>query len=215
MAELRRRRRLGIGIVAVACALLLPRESTAQLHWDAAAQVGVNKRFVGNAADPGFGPIGQVSGHVALLPLMRVGGYFGHEMSPESADAAPLTQITFGGVRVKGMLPWVRGTFRAWVFTGFGYARIYAPSYAIEKTTVRLQGEGGGFFNVPVGLGASYTFFKPWALCAELGGRVGFGHTGKVYEAPNQTLANPTEYRRTAGVDRFALGLTVGFLVEF
>lgn len=219
MAELRKGRRAGVGIVAVASVLLLTTESAAQLHWDASAQAGVNKRFASDAADPGFGPVAQLNGHVALLPLVRVGGYFGHEMSPVDVDA-PWRQITFGGLRVKGMLPWVRGSARAWIFTGFGYARTYAPSYQyvwpVSNATARVQGAGGGFFDIPFGLGASYTFFKPWALCAELGGRFGFGHTGKVYEKPDpQTLLNLTRYSRTDGLDRFALGLTVGILVEF
>lgn len=135
------------------------------------------KRFT---TDAGFGPTAQLMGHVALLPLARVGGYIGHDVSSLAKSAR---NITFGGLRVKGMLPF-RGDIRAWIFAGFGYAGVH---------------QGGGFFDVPFGVGASYTFFKPWQVLVELGGRAGFGHSG---------------YPPAADLDRFALGLTVGVGID-
>src|SRR6185369_10743415 len=51
---------VGSGILAFAS------PAAAQVHWDAGAQVGVMKRFLGGDAskDAGFGPFGQIEGHV-------------------------------------------------------------------------------------------------------------------------------------------------------
>lgn len=241
MAELPKRRLraplralpFAIALAAGLASFFVSAESRAQLHWDASAQVGVSHRFLADrptgASDAGFGPIGQVTGHVALLPLVRVGGYFGHDISPMSGDASA-RQITFGGIRVKGMLPWIRGSVRAWVFAGFGYTGVYAPSFGTTfqlfdegantttATRVRVEGAGGGFFDVPFGFGASYNLFKPWALCAELGGRANFGHTGSLYDQPGPRVSIPGQASQNAspaGLDRFGLGLTVGVLVDF
>lgn len=229
-----RRRQASAFVFSLALALLfflVSRPAGAQLHWDASAQLGVMKRFVASRPagtdDAGFGPTGQLTGHLALLPLVHVGGYVGHDVSPLPGDAAA-RQITFAGGRVKGMLPWVRGSFRSWVFAGFGYARVYAPSYettftivdgtgASARRPVVVQGAGGGFFDVPFGIGASYKFFKPWELCAELGARAGFGHAGSVYEAPGPAVRVEDSARQRvspAGLDRFALGLTVGVMID-
>ena len=216
--------------VVLALLLLFSRNARAQLHWDASAQLGVMKRSLSNRPggdDAGFGPTGQLAGHVALLPLVHVGGYLGHDLSPLPGDAAS-RNITWGGARLKGVLPWVRGSARAWIFAGFGYAGVYAPSYKTtfvitdgagvsERRPVRVEGAGGGFFDVPFGIGVSYKLFKPWELCAELGGRVGFGHSGSAYEPPGPRVSVqgfPGQNAVPAGLDRFALGLTVGVMID-
>ncbi len=207
------------------------RPSHAQLHWDASAQVGAMKRFLssrpGGAGDAGFGPAAQLNGHLALLPLVHVGGYFAFDRSPVPGDAAT-RNVFAGGIRAKGMLPWVREAFRAWVFGGFGYAGVYAPSYAstfsftdyagvVTRRPVEVEGGGGTFFEVPFGLGASYKLFPPWELCVELGGRVGFGHGGTIYDAPGPGVrveGSASQRAAPAGLDSFALGLTAGVMID-
>jgi hypothetical protein len=189
------------------------------------------KRFLADRPagtdDVGFGPAGQLTGHLALLPLVHLGGYFGHDISPLPGDGSS-RHITFGGARVKGMLPWVRGSARAWIFAGFGYAGVYSPSYDtvfsfadgegnVTRRPVRVQGAGGGFFEVPFGIGASYKLRKPWELCAELGARMGFGHGGSVYDLPGPRVRAdgfPGQNALPAGLDRFALGLTLGVMID-
>lgn len=233
MAEFasRRRRRRATALAVALVAGVAAGDASAQLHWDASAQVGVMRRVLTQrhrgTDDAGFGPTGQLTGHLALLPLIHVGGYFGHDVSPMPGDPSA-RQITFGGARVKGVLPWPRGGARTWVFAGFGYAGVYAPSYATTfaltqsdgstaRQAVRVAGAGGGFFEVPFGIGASYRLFKPWELCAELGGRVGIGHSGSIYEPPGPGVAVPggaSQRVAPAGVDRFAVGLTVGVMID-
>lgn len=234
MVELYSRRHHGL-VSTIAPVLLsfsfCTRDAQAQVHWDASAQLGVMKRFLANrpegTGDASFGPTAQLTGHLALLPLVHVGGYFGHDISPMPGDAAA-RNITFGGIRAKGMIPWVGGSVRAWVFAGFGYAGIYSRSYDTtfsmtdsagvdQRRPVRVQGAGGAFFDVPFGIGASYKLFKPWELCGELSGRFGFGHTGSVYELPGPQVrveGLPHQSAMPAGLDRFALGLTVGVMID-
>jgi hypothetical protein len=209
-----------------------PREAKAQVHWDASAQVGVMKRFLADRPgssddDATFGPTGQLVAHVALLPLVHAGAYFGHDISPVSGDPAA-RNITFGGIRAKGLLPWFRGAYRAWLFAGFGLAGVYSQSYrttlavpdglgGAQMRPALVQGAGGRFFEVPFGLGASYTIWRPVELCAELGARVGFAHTGSAYEGngPQVSVGGASSQNiAPAGLDRFALGLTVGVLLD-
>jgi hypothetical protein len=223
---------VGVALLGALALLLVPSIARAQVHWDAAAQVGVMKRVLGDrpagGEDAGFGPVGQLTAHVALLPLVRVGGYFGHDISP-MGGVTSARDITFGGLRAKLMSPWPRGALRAWLFVGFGYAGTYARSTSAPRvfpgdaanpavtSDATVHGAGGSFFEVPFGLGASYKLRKPWELCAELGMRAGFGHTGSVYEAPGPEVTSPGRADANAlpaGTDRFAVGLTVGVLVD-
>lgn len=207
-----------------------PRLAFAQLHGDVSAQAGVMHRFLsdrGGGSNAGFGPVGQLTGHVALLPLVHVGGYFGHDLSPlPDAGDGGVRDITFGGLRAKVFLPWIRGRARLWGFAGIGYAGVYSRSYHVTVDVpdglggnvakpARVEGAGGGFVDVPVGFGASYKLYGPWELTGELAGRFGFAHHGSVYEAPGPrlTVADGTNQNASpAGLDRFALGLTLGVL---
>lgn len=219
---------LAVGLVLA----LLPAPAHAQVHWDASAQVGIMKRVLADRPaggdDAGFGPAFQITGHFALLPLVRVGGYVGHDISPMGGETSA-RDTTFGGLRAQIMSPWPRGALRAWLFVGAGYAGVYArsttaprvfpgppgtPSVTSEAT---VQGAGGSYFEVPFGIGASYKLRKPWELCAELGMRTGFGHTGSAYEAPGpevRSAGRPDGNALPAGTDRFAVGLTVGVRVD-
>lgn len=224
--------RLGAGAVAAGLVLLCPAAARAQLHWDASAQVGGMKRVLGDrpagGEDAGFGPVGQLTAHVALLPLVRLGAYFGHDISPLGGPSSA-RDLTWGGLRAKIMSPWPRGNLRAWVFAGFGYAGVYArsttgerdlaagPGMAPVRSSAVVQGAGGSHFHLPFGVGASYKVWKPWELCAELGMSTGFGHTGSAYEAPGPEVSSPGRPDGNvapAGKDRFAIGLTVGILID-
>ena len=217
---------------AAAFALLVPRVAAAQVHWDAALQAGVEKRFLTGRApgadNAGFGPFAQLSGHIALLPLVRVGGYIGHDISPLGGDAAA-RDLTWGGLHIKAMSPWPRGNLRAWLFFGFGYTGMYARSYhttlgvpgpagTITSQDVLVHGSGGGFFEVPFGIGVSYKVRKPWELFLELGARVGFASHGSAYDrGPRYSVTGGAAgdgILPSAGTDRFGLGLSLGILVD-
>ena len=234
-----RRRVLATLAVALTFVLFTSRAG-AQLHGDASAQIGGEKRFLVDRPTGGpnasFGPVGQLTGHVALLPLVRLGAYFGHDISPfggegsatPPAGAPSARDITWGGLRAKIMSPWPHGDARLWLFFGFGYAGVYQRSASLNVSVPGppgmppvsaqrvMHGAGGGFFEVPFGIGASYKLRKPWELCAELGGRAGFAHTGSVYGAPGPRTTGPEGegHAPPAGTDRFGIGLTIGVLID-
>lgn len=212
--------------------LLFTTAARAQLHWDASAQAGVEKRFLGarppGGKDAGFGPALQLAGHLAFLPLVRLGAYVGHDISPLGGDSSA-RDLTWAGARVKVMSPWPRGSMRLWLFFGFGYDGVYqrstsAPrnfpgptSMPVVRDDAVVHGAGGGFFEVPYGIGASYKLRKPWELSAELGARSGFGFIGSAYEAPGPRVSSagrPDSNALPAGNDRFGISLTVGVLVD-
>jgi hypothetical protein len=184
----------GATLVTVA---LLASEAKAQLHFDVGAEPGVMRRILlqrGNDGfnplpDAGFGPMFELHGHVAILPLLRAGLYVSHDISSELSAR----QITSFGVRAKLTPPLLCGNWRSWAFVGFGYSLVYAPSFqhdyligtgfggTQQATTVSVDGQSGYFFEVPVGIGLGYKLDKTWELTAELGAKVGFNFSGDLY----------------------------------
>lgn len=221
-----------VAVLAFAIAIVVPRLASAQVHWDASVQLGGMKRFLvarpPGTDDVGIGPVGQITAHLALLPLVHAGVYVGHDISP-LPDPAAARNITFMGARAKVALPMSR-ELRAYGFVGFGFALVTQQGFdrpgfpfvnagggTVQKDAT-VESAGGHFFEAPLGLGVSYKLRKPWELCAELGFRVGFAHSGSVYDelrgaqvkAPGEVDQNLT----SAGIDRFALGLTVGVMLD-
>jgi hypothetical protein len=216
-------------LAALTVALVFAAPAQAQVHWDASAQVGGTQRFLYNrpqgGPNAGLGPAFEVDGHVALLPLLRVGAY----VSGDITSAGPATrQMLGGGARVLAFSPWRSPSFHAWLFAGFGYRVVLAPSYhttlplapdnltAPSPTDVLVSQAGGGFFEIPVGIGGSFALRPPFQLVAELGTRFGLGSSGSVYEDPGRS-AQPQGYPEIrllpAGNDAFSLFLTLGIAV--
>lgn len=193
--------------------------ASAQVKWDASANGGVMRRFLSSGVgDGGFGPYFSLQGHVALLPLLRVGAYVSHDIAPVNGPE-PSRQITAAGLRVKLTPPWPRGDFRSWVFLGLGYAGVYAPSYHLNliippnNTSENLLagGAGGSFFEVPLGIGMAYMVRKPWEITAELGTKLGFGFTGTVYnDRTAVSTGGLVTNLASLGNDSAALFLTIG-----
>jgi hypothetical protein len=216
-------------LAALSSLLAVATPARAQVHWDVGAQAGVMKRFLAAQTIPdqaGFGPFLSVEGHVALLPLVRVGAYLGHDISP-MPDPIAARDITWGGLHVKLMSPVPTGNLRVWLYTGFGYAGVYARSYdrvlpigpplAQKPTTGTVQGAGGGYFEIPLGFGASYKLRAPLALFATLGMRFGFAFSGSAYEEPGaqwKSAGQPDQNIDPPGRDQYALGLGVGALLD-
>lgn len=165
------------------------RPAGAQVHWDASVQAGGLKRWLtgrpDGAPDATFGGQAQIAGHVALLPLVRVGGYGTFDVT----GAGDVTRFVYGGgAHAKVFAPLGPGSTRLWLFTGLGLL-------GVSTTTAA----GGRFLEVPLGLGGSRKVWGPHALMAELGVRIGVAHGGSLYDR---------------GVDAWAVGLSVGFLYD-
>jgi hypothetical protein len=186
---------------------LAPRRAAAQLHWDAGGEVGVMQRAVTGgdpgAASPEPGPVGELNVHLALLPMVRVGPYLVHDISPLSG--APSRQMTEGGLRAKVSPPLLQAPWRTWGFVGIGYLRAYEPSHRLPVTGDFVPGLGGGALDLRLGLGLGYRLSHPWEVFAELGGRFGVAFTGSMYERGACACGEPF-----VGKDSFALSLSLG-----
>jgi hypothetical protein len=226
--HLRRALLFSIPVSLFTAILFAPRPASAQVHWDIGADVGAMKRFFTSGPDggssPGFGPTMELHAHFALIPLVRVGAYVSHDISPLSS--IPARQITSGGLHLRINSPWPSGKWHGWLFAGFGYAGVYAPSYhgsfsnpgdpnAPPAADVFVEGSNGNFFEVPLGVGVAYKLARPFELTASLGTRLGFGFTGDVYNArAGHTLNQPPLDVEAAGNDALALFATLGVSFE-
>jgi hypothetical protein len=192
---------------ALGAAAVAPRNAAAQVHWDAGAEIGAMQRFTTGgdpgAASPRPGPVGEVYAHVALLPLIRLGPYITHDISPLSDG--PARQMTAAGLRVKLSLPVLDRPWQTWVFAGVGYARTYEPSHVFSARDTFVPGAGGGLLDLRLGVGLGYRLSRQWEMIAELGGRFGIPVTGSMYERGACGCGEPY-----VGQDSFALSLSVG-----
>lgn len=218
-------RRLLASAAAAGAGLLVSTEVSAQVHADASAQVGVSKHFLTSAySQPTFGPTATVAAHVALIPLLRLGAYAMADLVP--VDSEPVRRYYGAGLRAKLQAPWLFGRVHMWGFAGIGYVGVYGPSESRTLSVQRvgdLQGEptgptqfsvggsGGHYLEVPFGVGLGVRLRKPWELVFELGGRVGFGFAGSLYDG--RDAVSPTaspEVVAPVGNDTISTFLTVG-----
>ncbi len=201
---------------------LFPRAAGAQVHADVELEAGAEKRFLHArpplGEDAGFGPTFELAGHLAVLPLLRAGAYVSHDISPVSGEDT--REITSAGLSVRLLSPWPRGRFHAWFGAGFGYVSAYAPSYveAIPSerggvaTAATVEGAAGGFFEVPLRIGASLRLSGPWELVLEAGARIGFGFVGSMYnQGPSVASSAPSPVaQHPAGDDSLGVFLVLG-----
>jgi len=180
-------------LVWLGCAsFLAARPAYAQVHYDLGALASFQQRFLANAPT-GVGGVAEgggltLDGHVAIFPLLRVGGWVTGEVS-EPLGGTSVRGLGSFGLRVKLVPPWPRGVWRVWLATGFGYTGVVADA------------AGGGFFEVPVILGASYRIRKPMVFLMELGTPLGFGFWGSYYDG-------------RAGTDVVSVTLSLGIGVD-
>jgi hypothetical protein len=209
------------------------REAHAQLHWDLGVHGGVAKRFLTHKGGAGasalgctgcpdgfLGPMVGVQAHLALLPFVRAGVYGQFEVSPLDGGPSAARDLFAFGVQGKVMSPWPRGDWRLWLTLGVGYVAVHAPGYpftlrnASGAYPVTVDPSGGGFLEVPIGVGLSYRLRKPFFVYAELMGRFGGGFWGTLYGENGGRNATSATYGRSAiapaGNDFFSLGLAVG-----
>lgn len=211
-----------------AASVLAAARANAQLHWDVGLQGGIQKRVLvarpESVPDAGFGPVGELHAHVALLPMIRTGAYFSFESSPQG-DAAARRFLAFG-FRARLSPPWPRDPWRGWIFLGFGYAAASSSAYETSlplanpggvpaPTKVDVDAADGSLFEIPFGVGAAYTFFKPFAATVELGNRFGFGHGQDLYRGRTATAQGfPRLVLDPLGKDFYAISLSLGIMAE-
>ena len=162
----------------------------AQVHYDVGVLASAQQRFLVDAPKQVLAEGGglTIDGHVAVFPLLRIGGWVTGEAS-KVLDDGDVRGIFSGGLRVKIISPWPRGVWRFWIGTGFGYDGLVTKD------------AGGGFFEVPAIVGASHRIRKPWVFLMELQTRVGFGFWGSYYDG-------------RAGTDTVSIALAFGIGVD-
>jgi len=203
--------RLLFPVTAAVLWLATGRTAGAQVRWDAGAEAGIMKRVEtgGGAGAPtaGLGPSVELQGHVALLPMIRLGAYMTTDLAPAvgggvTADG-PRT-FAEAGLQVRGTPPLLPWPWRTWLFAGFG------DGYAHDLGT-RLS---GGMLDVPVGLGLGRKLTPSWLLFIELGARFGLAFHGSMYEADRASLLQGGGSSTYDGKDAFALSLSVGLSLD-
>jgi hypothetical protein len=189
-----------------AVALVLgQREAQAQVRWDAELQEGAEKRILtskpSGGSDSRFSPSLEASGHVALIPLVRVGLYARYEAS--SIARQDTRQMLSGGLDVRVLFPWPQGDTRLYARIGLGKMGTYAPSHPApdRPDSVMLAGAWGHFTEVPLAIGLVYRVSSPVWLTAEAGARVGFAFAGNAYGVAGES-----------GDDTVALFLSAGLM---
>jgi hypothetical protein len=192
--------------LALALSLSAP-PALAQVHWDAGAQVGVMERLT-TGGPPGSptptpGPVFQLQGHVALVPMVRIGAYVAHDISP--VDSVPARQITGAGLRAKVAPPLLSGPWHTWAVLGVGVAHAYEPSHSVPgpSGSLTVGSAEGGILDIPVALGLGYRVRgprDPWEISTELGCRFGVAFFGSLYDGGPR--------------DSFALSLSVGVTLD-
>jgi hypothetical protein len=174
----------------------------------------------GGAPDPGVGPVFDVEGHVALVPMLRIGAYATQDISPASGIGPRL--FWEGGLHLKATPPLLAAPWRAWAFAGVGYAYAVATSYhgapgGAANGAVLFQGVTGGVLDVPLGIALGYRLqpHGAWLAFAQLGARIGAAFFGRMYEqgAPATQPGTPLT-APFLGKDSFALTLCVGLSLE-
>src|SRR5580692_10071245 len=169
--------RTGLAIGTTLCLVAWTSSATAQIHGDFDLEAGAADRVVppraADAGGTGIGPMFELTGHVAVVPLVRAGAYVSFDLTPLGYEG--VRDVIAAGFSGRLYSPWPAGPFRAWLGLGFGYAAGHAPPYETVSAT------SGGFFEVPLGLGSSFRLSRSFELVGEAGTRIGFGFTGSEY----------------------------------
>ena len=211
--------------------ILVARSARAQVHWDIGGEAGVMKRFTTGsdvaAPNPGFGPAFELQGHVAVLPMLRVGLYLAQDISP--ASAIGVRTFWEGGLHAKVTPPLLPSPWKTYAFLGFGYAFTHADGYTGSlgaappgsggaNVSVAYGPLSGGMLDVPVGIGLSRRLGGAWNVFAELGARVGVAFFGSMYNSATGATATvpnlPPVVAPYLGQDSFALSLSVGLSLD-
>ena len=172
-------------------------------RYDYGFGIGPSKRFLGDrangAGDSGFGGMAMLNADVALAPLVRVGGYFGFELSPP--PTGNVKEMFPFGARVTVTPPLESARFKLSLFAGLGYTVVYTHSYdtplpvenstgALVTTPGQLDGVSGSFFEIPLGARLSYNVRRGSRdgldVFAELRGSIGFGFGATLYNFDDQ-----------------------------
>lgn len=201
--------------------MVAERTAHAQLHRELSASAGLTRRFLASrgagASDGGVGPRAEAAAHLAVLPIVRVGAYGAAELAPQGA--ADRSLFTVGGrLKLTPPAPLELGS-RAWLFVGAGAVFAHAPSSMIPAAgaSLALSPASGRYLEIPFGVGGSYRVARRGSIQAEIGARWGLAFTGPLYAASGRAATDASgapALGPSTGVDRWAVGFTIGFVAD-
>jgi hypothetical protein len=197
-------RRWLFAIALVGAALSIIREADAQVHWDVGVQAGATERLTtGHGAAPTPGPSAEIHGHIAVIPMVRVGPYAAFDLSPVPGSDA--RQVYAAGLRAKLSPPWLSAPWHAWAFLGIGFADACTSGRSTTGDASACAGSDG-ILELPAGVGVGHRLHGPWELYAELGARVALAHGSIRTRASGAGMPSTA----LAGDDLLAVSLSVG-----
>jgi hypothetical protein len=198
-------------LFAVAPLCLVSAPVRAQVRSDVGACASSGFRVRSDTPDPVAATAGgAIYGHVALVPLVRAGGYAGLEQAlPNGAERRQYYTV---GLDAKVASPWTRAPWRAWAFLGVGAAYVVATRHA-ATTGASPTGPGpsqssqvdGALLELPVGVGAGLRFHSAWEIAVVLSLRPALANLGPVTRPSAQRDPQPF-----AGHEVLAVSLAVG-----
>jgi hypothetical protein len=209
----------------LALTLFSARPAHAQ-HFDANFETGYSRRFLSGGTLTGSNgfPLIGVTAAIALAPLFRLGVYFDEELANDGEPKSPF--ITTLGARIKFLPPLGSKKWKMWLFLGFGYGAVVAPSYTQvvgatadnpnpNQTGTALK-DGGSFLEVPFGIGASYKLRAPWVVLGELSGRAGLNSQGSYFDPTGRptVTAQGDSLGLITGSESFAILATLGIGID-
>jgi hypothetical protein len=213
--------------VVPASLLAFSTTASAQVHYDLGASVGVGEHVETDVLDgnsnPGPGFIGEIQGHVAVAPMLRVGLYALYENSPRSGQ--PARNFFGGGLSLRILPPIFRTRCSFWwIGLGLGYEEVSSGGFNTTITnsstngteTVAFPSVTGGELELPLSVGFARRIAKPFVVFAEVGTRFGLASFGDYYAGrPGSDVSSATDLVLPApGNDTFSFFLTVGIMID-
>lgn len=201
------------------------RTAEAQLHRELSASAGLTRRWLSNrggASDGGVGPRGEIAAHLAVLPIVRVGAYAAAELAPQG-DADRSFFSVGGRLKLTPPAPLEIGS-RTWLFVGAGGVFAHAPSSSMASMALgggapalALAPASGRYLEIPFGVGGSHRVARHGSIQAEIGARWGLAFTGPLYASSGRAATDATgapSLAPSTGVDRWAVGFSIGFVAD-
>jgi hypothetical protein len=152
----------------------------------------------------------DIDGHVALVPLVRVGAHAGiEETLPNGSEGRRYYAV---GMDAKVASPWTHAPWHVWAFGGLNAAYVVATRHTVTSGASETETGGaqsswvdGALLELPVGVGAGLRPLAPWEFDAVLSVRTAIASFGPV----SRTSPGP-DTQPFAGHEVLAVWLTVG-----
>lgn len=176
-------RRIATTLFAAATPMFISHATSAQVNTDVGANTGLGIRLRTGTPKPVAAIAGiDLRGHVAWVPLVRVGAFVGlEETLPNGSEGRRYYAF---GLDAKVASPWMGAPWHAWAFVGLDAAYVVATRHALTATS-DTGGSGipspqtdGVLVELPIGVGAGIRVHSTWSIEAVLSARPAIASLG-------------------------------------